>query len=489
MTTTAEPAKGSCIPLDSGTRITVYWPSHDQWYKGTVADKDDNNGSVFVEYDDGDTGWVDIAADKWRLSTKPDKYIMKDTLASALKEETIAKLEISDRISVWWPEEQEYYTGTLLAKTSSNNDSNGEDSESDSYPSQPHHIRYDDGDEEWTNLLHRKFRRVHPKVDRLKVGSRVSIFSKEDKCRFPATVIKIKLKRARPHRVQYDNKDIKKEWLNLNVTPFLVITETDAVPSNATESMKVNAYTLKKRKQEFLKIPEQPNPKTKKVKVEEENTQAPSSAPPCQAVCGICRSLAKRPRATSCHHLFCKRCIEDHVSRQADTTCPLCKVGVSKKLVKYNPEHVSFQAVEALERTTANVAMSFSSASAASLHESTHFVPSLIVTACESKRRDDREYQGYYWRFQGSKDRILRVGESIREGVAVEQVDLTTGNIIEVFVSSRKAAEKTGVSRCALKRVLERRGKATAGGFFWRFQGEMHGPWPDPEPTNLNPAF
>jgi hypothetical protein len=72
-------------------------------------------------------------------------------------------------------------------------------------------------------------------------------------------------------------------------------------------------------------------------------------------------------------------------------------------------------AVEALERSTANVAKTYSSASATSLESAGGLVPSLIIKACQSKRREDREYKGYYWRFQGSKDRILRVGEASKK--------------------------------------------------------------------------
>jgi hypothetical protein len=132
------------------------------------------------------------------------------------------------------------------------------------------------------------------------------------------------------------------------------------------------------------------------------------------------------------------------------------------------------------------VARTYSSASAASLESAGGLVPSLIIDACQSKRRDDREYKGYYWRFQGSKDRILREGESIKEGIPVEQIDPKTLEIVNVFPSSRKAYEVTNVSRGNIRRVLERRGKAAAGGFFWRCQGETHGPWPDPEATHLS---
>ena len=87
--------------------------------------------------------------------------------------------------------------------------------------------------------------------------------------------------------------------------------------------------------------------------------------------------------------------------------------------------------------------------------------------------------------FKGSKNRILRVGEAVNNGIPIEQVDFETGEIINTLSSGRKAFEATGVGRIVIKRVLERRGKANGGGFVWRFEGETHGPWPDPEPTNL----
>lgn len=177
---------------------------------------------------------------------------------------------------------------------------------------------------------------------------------------------------------------------------------------------------------------------------------------------------------------------------EAAARCPLCKVHLDPAVaVRYDPDHVSFKAVEALERTTAEVAKSFSSASAAALElpGNGRTVPWRIIEACQSKRRDDREYKGYYWRFLGCKDRILRVGEAVNQGIAIEQLDPETLEVIATFPSARKAKEKTGVDRGTIRRVLDRRGKATAaGGFFWRFQGDTHGPWPDPEPTNVKPV-
>ena len=68
--------------------------------------------------------------------------------------------------------------------------------------------------------------------------------------------------------------------------------------------------------------------------------------------------------------------------------------------------------------------------------------------------------------FKGSKNRILRVGEAVNNGIPIEQVDFETGEIINTLSSGRKAFEATGVGRIVIKRVLERRGKANGGGFF-----------------------
>lgn len=454
------------VQFEVGMRVTVFWPDDDEWYKGTVASELEGD-YVLIEYDDGEVDWMDVSTNKWRRSTKPDKFIKHDTFQSNKKQKQIAKLSVGSRVSVWWPKDKEYYTGTLTKKKREG-DEDGK----------PHHIRYDDKDEEWTNLLYRKFKRVEAKAERLRVGSRVSVYNEERKRRFRATVTNIKPHKARPHEVKYDKQSKGTEWLNLNAHPFLDI---EPCTTAAAPSVKVTACNLRKRKREFLDS--QPAEERKQQKVKDNDT-APTTR--CEETCGICKSRARRPRATSCHHIFCKRCIQHHCQRVK--TCPLCKVViVNSALDKYDPQHVSYKAVEALKRSTAEVAMSFSSASSASL-EKPGLVPSRIIQACQSKRRDDREHLGLYWRFQGSKDRILRVGESIKVGIPIEQVDLQTGEIIEVFPSSRKAYEKTGVSRGTIRRVLERKGKAAAGGFFWRFQGETHGPWPDPEPTNLNPV-
>lgn len=464
--------------LTIGTRVTVYWPDYDQWYKGTVVEEDlDDKERLLIHYDDGDEAWMDTAQDRWRRSHKPSGFLKEDTLGLIKQQGKLDRLNPGSRVSVYWPQFKEYYNGTVKKIEFD------EKSEFTLYL-----IYYDDGDKEWANLLHRKFKNVKSKSERLEVGSRVSVWEEEEKTYYPATVTKIKPERCgKPHKIRYDDKNRGKEWRNFHAEPFLAIEDCAKSGSGPVNAINIG---LKKRKPEFMqeqqinqiKVGER---KRAKVKQEEPEKASPKAAAFTE-ICNICSSVAKRPRATPCHHIFCKRCITNDAEFKTSGSCPRCRrhsVAVGQ-LVQYQPDHVTFKPVEALDRTTAQVRHTFSSASAAALHLSGKPSPYSIITACQSKRRDDREFLGYYWRFQGSKDRILRVGEAIRDGVAVEQVNLETGEVIEVFPSGRKAHEKTGVSRVVIRRVLERRGKACGGGWFWRYKGESHGPWPDPEPAS-----
>ncbi|KAF5838282.1 hypothetical protein DUNSADRAFT_3078 [Dunaliella salina] len=49
-----------------GTRITVWWPLDEAWYKGTVKQWDGKQGKHQVAYDDGEVEWVTLGTEKWR---------------------------------------------------------------------------------------------------------------------------------------------------------------------------------------------------------------------------------------------------------------------------------------------------------------------------------------------------------------------------------------------------------------------------------------
>ncbi|CAJ1960408.1 unnamed protein product [Cylindrotheca closterium] len=474
--------------LQIGMKITCYWPDDDQWYKGTVAEKIDDD-RFKISYDDGDEGEISAKEDKWRRSLH--NYIKENTQKDEKKQALIDRLEMGSRISVYFPHEKEYYAGSLAKKRKV------------SAQKGRHRIKYDDGDTEWTDLLFRKFKRIAKKSEQLEVGSRVAVYDEERNKNYHATVVQIKPEKARPHKVKYDKESRGKEWLNLHVHPFLdVVVECRdekkrkgdsldgdrPIKSKRRDNTQVEQEMQQDNEAEQESIPQEAGAhSTSHVQREtqQHNETEQVTVPASEEHCALCKTRADVPYATSCHHIFCEQCIADHIHGHGK--CPFCKIPIKLAPAPFSPEHDSFRAIEALSRTTAEVELEFSSASAASI-KVPGFKAARIIEACQSKRRDDREHRGYFWRFKGSKDRILRVGEGVKEGVPIEQVDLETGEIIKTFSSGRKAHQATGISRVVIKRVLERRGKANGGGFFWRYQGETHVPWPDPKRTNLNPV-
>jgi hypothetical protein len=71
-----------------------------------------------------------------------------DIIDIAVEPEDAGKIEVNSRVLVWWPYEEKYYSGTVdrIKVNSSDPD--------------PHHILYDDGDRQWTNLCHCDFKRI-----------------------------------------------------------------------------------------------------------------------------------------------------------------------------------------------------------------------------------------------------------------------------------------------------------------------------------------
>jgi len=115
--------------------VAVYFTDDDTYYRGVLS-KVSKRERVFVEFDDGDSGWVpeyDVIYLK-RSEPLPPRKISPP----------IETLTIGSRITVWWPNEREYFDATIV------------DIQKDR--EQSHSLMYDDGDEEWTSLLGRKFK-------------------------------------------------------------------------------------------------------------------------------------------------------------------------------------------------------------------------------------------------------------------------------------------------------------------------------------------
>jgi hypothetical protein len=267
-----EAAGDSCSSSDEltkGSRLTVYWSDDDQWYEGTTASDPRDDNRVRVKYDDGGTAeWVDLATARW--SSVVDGSPVKQEAEEAMdrKKERVQGLQVGTKFAVFWPHEKEFFTGTLT-KVKPTEDDLG-------LKNNPHHIVYGDGDKEWTNLFHRKFKRIEAKALRLKVGSR--IFVSNGGRNYGATVTQIKPGEARPHKVKYHKEKMGEEWLNLYVHPFLAKPPRIKVDPALSSSETV---VLKKRKREFLQdMPESEIGMGWKVKKEEPVALEKNPLPP-----------------------------------------------------------------------------------------------------------------------------------------------------------------------------------------------------------------
>jgi hypothetical protein len=225
--------------VKEGSRLTVYWSDDDQWYQGTAASAPREDNLVRINYDEGGSSeWVDLATYRW--SSLVDDSPIKQAADEAMerKRERVQKLQVGSKVAVFWPHEKEFFTGTLTKI---------KDTDDLHIHYKLHRIVYADGDKEWTNLFHRKFKRVKPKALRLKVGSR--IFLCKGMQNFGAIITKIKPGEARPHKIKYHKETRGEEWLNLYVHPFF---EKPPRIKADPDLSSPTSIVLKKRKREFL---------------------------------------------------------------------------------------------------------------------------------------------------------------------------------------------------------------------------------------------
>jgi len=127
-----------------GKHAVVYWPDDDQYYRGKIIHQE-IDGSVLIEYDDGDEERVasNEILDRCRFDVTPS-----DPLPARRVSPPLDSVKVGCRISVWWPEEEESNVATVKAiGTGKNSDLSFK-------------LHYDDGDKRETDLSNCKFRLV-----------------------------------------------------------------------------------------------------------------------------------------------------------------------------------------------------------------------------------------------------------------------------------------------------------------------------------------
>lgn len=156
------------------------------------------------------------------LVTKKKKK--KTKLQSTAQAITADMVSTPCRISVYWPDDDEYYEGVATKKKRRKNKL---------------YVEYDDGEREWLDLHKTTIRilqdtkssshdssgtgKINTQAKGLKVGSRVSIWWPAEKEYFDAKVARIVHSQncKKPHFVEYDDGD--SEWINLYFRNFKIL--------------------------------------------------------------------------------------------------------------------------------------------------------------------------------------------------------------------------------------------------------------------------
>lgn len=69
--TADDPPKSTYGEEAVGLRCKVFWSDDSTWYKGLVSQYDASKSRHLVEYDDGDTEWLNLGQEKIQLLQKP----------------------------------------------------------------------------------------------------------------------------------------------------------------------------------------------------------------------------------------------------------------------------------------------------------------------------------------------------------------------------------------------------------------------------------
>jgi hypothetical protein len=140
-----------------GCRVAVFWEGDRKYFNGSVTRKRSaNRKNFFVEYDDGDSEWIDFDDHQFRLFITDERdEVHTDTAEDYDEGEALddlneehekgdaSKVSIGCRVAVYWDGDNEYYKGKIMSIK--------KDKKASFY------LKYDDGEDEWINLRRHKF--------------------------------------------------------------------------------------------------------------------------------------------------------------------------------------------------------------------------------------------------------------------------------------------------------------------------------------------
>ncbi len=158
--------EGLALPQDEDEDKIL--PSHK--HEHYIYSPKDNEYKYLIKYDDGYEEWIDLS--KMKINLMDDKTLkdQQDRIREAKKR--VARLPLHTKLMVWWPREKNYFPGVLdriVDGRSGDNAASDVDANAAAVNDnhKPHHIQYDDGDQEWTDLTYRDFNIVQVGVGAL----------------------------------------------------------------------------------------------------------------------------------------------------------------------------------------------------------------------------------------------------------------------------------------------------------------------------------
>lgn len=141
------------------------------------------------------------------------------------------------RLEIWWPDDQRYYTGFVVAIKDPSNSNTKTKRKQELWK-----IRYDDNEVEWVDLRTERYRILSHQDDDedgdgdvenysrkndttgVQIGSLVSVWWEYYNQYFPGVVKRIRTNRTKPWFVQYDDGDAR--WEDLSRTKFFLRSST-----------------------------------------------------------------------------------------------------------------------------------------------------------------------------------------------------------------------------------------------------------------------
>ena len=383
-----------------------------------------------------------------------------DTESSEVPHDDVNEVIIGSRIAVWWHADEIYYKANVMNRRKG----------------QPFFsLHYDDGEEEWLDLKRNPFRFVRGSITRsmavefakhpnplstrfhnVRLGTRVALWSRTSREYFDATVTRIR--QGNSVKVMYADGD--QEWVDLTRSKFkvledIVAEEGDIHVLNSSSSGKGSPEHVMKRTKK--RSPQKDTTTDHEMPVEEPPPKRKRGRPPKNPLVLLVGVGSRLSIWWEGEQAYFEGVVADMREK---------KKGFFIKYDDGDQEWVNLRKekfkILSGAKASAGVQVNGSHADEAGPAKKKRKTASKPVSDSDDDSQDKKP--------AGAKSMFYR-------GISIEQIDVITGNVVKVWPSCLGAHKETGITRTNIRRVLKRTGKPYAGGYFWRYKGETHGPW------------